>query len=59
MTATADDTARETLERDITEALSRLKLARARDADEEVAICEKRLDWLLDRLAIHVRMGEL
>jgi polyphosphate kinase len=38
MTATADDTARETLERDITEALSRLKLARARGADEEVVV---------------------
>lgn len=48
MTATPD-TARETLERDITEALLRLKLARARRAREEVVICEKRLNELLDR----------
>ena len=48
MTATRD-TARDNLERDITEALLRVKLARARREREEVVICEKRLDWLLDR----------
>ena len=59
MTCTPD-TARDNLERDITEALLRVKLARARREREEVVICEKRLDYLLDRLAAHIRVdGEM
>lgn len=50
MTATSD-TARETLERDITEALLRLKLARSNRDRKEAEVCEKRLNWLLDRWA--------
>lgn len=46
---TKSDTARDTLQRDITESLLRLKLARARRASGEVKICEKRLNELLDR----------
>lgn len=52
------DTARATLERDITEALLRLKLARAQRDRKETEVCEKRLDWLLDRFAAHVRVDE-
>lgn len=50
MTATSD-TAQESLERDITEALLRLNLARARREGEESRICERRLNELLDRWA--------
>lgn len=56
MMTCAPDTARETLERDITEALLRLRGARERDAGEEIAICGKRLDWLLDRWMAHIRV---
>ena len=57
MTFTSD-TARATLERDITEALLRLRLARANRDRKEADVCGKRLDWLLDRLAAHVRVDE-
>ena len=40
-----------TLHRDITEALLRLKLARSQRDRKEEQVCEKRLNWLLDRLA--------
>ena len=50
VTLTVPGAPRAELERDITEALLRLKLARARREREETRICEKRLDWLLDRL---------
>ena len=39
-----------TLHRDTTEALLRLKLARAQRDRKEAEVCEKRLNWLLDRL---------
>ena len=48
---TKSDTARATLERDITEALLRLKLARSQRDRKETEVCEKRLNRLLDRLA--------
>ena len=50
------DTARATLERDITEALLRLRLARAQRSGKDVEVFTKRLDWLLDRLAAHIRV---
>ncbi len=55
MTATPD-TAKVSLERDITEALLRLRLARAHRDRKETDVCEKRLDWLLDRFSIHVKV---
>lgn len=56
--AAVSDTRRATLQRDLTEALLRLKLARsARDRKEERAF-EKRLDWLLDRLCRELGMGD-
>ena len=55
MTATPPGTARATLERDVTEALLRLRVARAGDDRTRVAVCEARLDWYLDRLAAHFR----
>lgn len=51
---TKSGTVRADLERDITEALLRLKLARARREREETRICEKRLDWLLDELSTEI-----
>lgn len=50
------DTARAGLERDITEAMLRLRLARARRDRKEVEVCQRRLDWLLDRWIAHVRV---
>jgi AAA+ superfamily predicted ATPase len=51
-------TSRTTLQRDITEALLRLKLARAtRDGKEELAQ-QERLNRLLDRLARDLGLGE-
>lgn len=55
---TLSDTARVTLERDITEAMLRLKLARARRDRKETEVCQKRLDWLLDRLAAQLKSAE-
>lgn len=56
----APDTARETLERDITEALLRLKLARAERDRKATGECAERLDWLLDRWVAHIRVdGEM
>ena len=52
------DTPRATLERDLTEALLRLRLARSRRDRKETEVCEKRLNWLLDRFAVHVRVDE-
>jgi hypothetical protein len=40
----------DTLHRDLTEALLRLKLARCQRDRKEEQVCEKRLNWLLDRL---------
>lgn len=57
MTATPD-TARESLERDITEALLRLKLARALRDRKRAEECAQKMDWLLDRLAVHIRVEE-
>ena len=39
-----------TLHRDTTETLLRLKLARSQRDRKEAEVCEKRLNWLLDRL---------
>ena len=39
-----------TLHRDTTETLLRLRLARAQRDRKETEVCEKRLNWLLDRL---------
>lgn len=39
-----------TLHRDTTEALLRLRLARAQRDRKETEVCEKRMNWLLDRL---------
>lgn len=41
----------ETLHRDTTEALLRLRLARSQRDRKEIEVCEKRLDWLLERLS--------
>lgn len=38
------------LQRDITDALQRLRDARAAGSAREVVVCERRLNWLLDRL---------
>lgn len=51
---TLSDTSRATLERDITEALLRLRLARAERDRKGSEVCEKRLNWLLDRLCTHI-----
>lgn len=40
-----------TLHRDCTEALLRLRLARAQRDRKETEVCEKRLNWLLERLS--------
>ena len=40
-----------TLYRDTTEALLRLRLARAQRDRKETEVCEMRLNWLLDRLS--------
>lgn len=54
------DTARAGLERDITDALLRLKLARAQRNRKDVEVFGKRLDWLLDRWLAHARVeGEM
>ena len=45
------DTGLATLHRDTTEALLRLRLARAQRDRKETEVCEKRLDWLLERLS--------
>lgn len=55
---TAVDTTRVNLERDITEALLRLRLARAERDRKRTEECAEKLDWLLDRLAAHVRVEE-
>lgn len=39
-----------TLHRDCTEALLRLKLARTQRNKKDIEVYEKRLNWLLDRL---------
>lgn len=39
------------LQRDITDALRRLRHARTQDDAREIAVCERRLNWLLDRVA--------
>ena len=57
MIATADPT-RTTLQRDITEALLRLKLARCQRDRQEIQVHEEKLDWLLDRLTAHIRADE-
>lgn len=44
------DTGLATLHRDTTEALLRLRLARCQRDRKEAEVCEKRLNWLLDRL---------
>jgi hypothetical protein len=54
---TKSDTARASLQRDITEALLRLKLARAKRDRKDIKECQEKLDWLLDRLAIHLNLG--
>jgi hypothetical protein len=41
----------ETLHRDTTEALLRLRLARSQRDRKETEVCEKRLDGLLERLS--------
>lgn len=51
---TLSDTSRATLERDITEALLRLRLARAERDRKKSEVCENRLNWLLDRLHTHI-----
>lgn len=48
---TKSDTTRSTLERDITESLLRLKLARAQRDQKEAALAEKKLNRLLERWA--------
>jgi hypothetical protein len=59
MTTTTPDTGtRALLQRDITEALLRLRLARCQRDRKEIEVCEKRLDWLLDRFAAHMRVEE-
>lgn len=45
------------LERDITEALLRLKLARAQRVQADIVECERRLNWLLDRLNEFMEAG--
>ena len=52
---TIADPARVNLQRDITEALLRLRLARAERDRKEAEVCAQRLDWLLDRFAAHMR----
>lgn len=47
---TQSETGLATLHRDLTESLLRLKLARSERNRKEVEVCEKRLNWLLDRL---------
>lgn len=51
MIETISPTARATLERDLTEALLRLKLARAQRNRKDIEVFTKRLNWLLDRFA--------
>ena len=41
---------RETVYRDLTEAMLRLKLARIQRNRKDIEVFEKRLNWLLDRL---------
>lgn len=57
MTATSE-TARATLERDLTDALLRLKLARAQRNKKDTEVFEKRLNWLLDRLCRELGIGD-
>lgn len=40
----------ETLARDLTETLARLRAARAVGDEHETYVCENRLDWLLSRV---------
>jgi hypothetical protein len=44
------DTTRNTLHRDLTEALLRLRLARTQRNKKDTEVFEKRLNWLLERL---------
>lgn len=55
---TMSDTARATLERDITDALLRLRLARAQRNKKDTEVFGHRLDWLLDRWLSHVRVDK-
>jgi len=55
---TKPDTARFELERDITESLLRLKLARSQRDHKETRVCEKRMNWLLDRLNEFIEEAE-
>lgn len=51
------DPARVSLQRDITEALLRLRLARAERINRaEIDAYQKHLDYLLDRFAAHMRV---
>lgn len=54
---TREDTARADLERDITESKLRLDLARAKRDRSDEKECERRLNWLLDRLNEYMEAG--
>jgi hypothetical protein len=47
---------RAALERDITEALLRLKLARAQRDRKEMDVCDEKLNRLLDRLSQELKV---
>ena len=49
---------RATVHRDLTEALLRLKLARSQRNQKDIEVFTKRLDWLLDRLARDLGIGD-
>lgn len=57
VTLTVPGTPRGDLERDITEAKLRLDLARAKRDRTDEKECERRLNWLLDRLNEFMEAG--
>ena len=57
MMATKSATARASMERDVPEALRRLKLARAQRDRKQVDLCGKELDRLLDKMVKELGIG--
>lgn len=43
------------LQRDIMDALQRLRDARAAGRAREIVVCERRLNWLLDRVSANMK----